>query len=40
MKTITLLGGMSRESTVNYYKAINQEVKQHLDRLNSTKVCL
>ncbi|WP_068994520.1 aspartate/glutamate racemase family protein [Kangiella sediminilitoris] len=40
MKTIGLLGGMSWESTANYYKAINQEVKQRLGGLSSAKICL
>lgn len=40
MKTIGLLGGMSWESTANYYKAINQKVKQRLGDLNSAKICL
>jgi aspartate racemase len=40
MKTIGLLGGMSWESTVNYYQAINQEVKHALGGLHSAKICL
>ena len=30
MKTIGLLGGMSWESTLEYYRIINQEVKARL----------
>ena len=30
MKTIGLLGGMSWESTVGYYRAINEGVKRYL----------
>ncbi|MBQ4889049.1 aspartate racemase [Shewanella sp. UCD-FRSSP16_17] len=40
MKTIGLLGGMSWESTSNYYKAINQGIKASLGGLHSAKVCL
>jgi len=40
MKTIGLLGGMSWESTVSYYQAINQGVKQALGGLHSAKVVL
>lgn len=40
MKTIGMLGGMSWESTVSYYSAINQEVKEQLGGLNSAKICL
>ncbi|WP_105901551.1 aspartate/glutamate racemase family protein [Vibrio gangliei] len=40
MKTIGLLGGMSWESTLNYYKAINQGIKQALGGLHSSKLCL
>ena len=40
MKTIGLLGGMSWESTLSYYKSINQGVKQQLGGLNSAKICL
>lgn len=40
MKTIGLLGGMSWESTVNYYRAINQGVKQALGGLHSAKIAL
>ncbi len=40
MKTIGLLGGMSWESTLSYYKAINQGIKAKLGGLNSAKICL
>lgn len=37
MKTIGLLGGMSWESTVSYYKAINEGVKARLGGLHSAR---
>lgn len=40
MKTIGLIGGMSWESTQNYYKAINQGVKERLGGLHSAKIVL
>ncbi len=40
MKTIGLLGGMSWESTVTYYKAVNEGVKQRLGGLHSAKCVL
>lgn len=40
MKTIGLLGGMSWESTVSYYQAINQGIKAQLGGLHSAKICL
>lgn len=40
MKTIGMLGGMSWESTVSYYKAINEGVKQALGGLHSAKIAL
>jgi aspartate racemase len=40
MKTIGLLGGMSWESTVSYYKAINEGVKARLGGLHSAKIVL
>jgi len=40
MKTIGLLGGMSWESTVGYYRAINEGVKAELGGLHSAKVAL
>ena len=40
MKTIGLLGGMSWESTLGYYQAINQGVKHGLGGLHSAKIAL
>lgn len=40
MKTIGLLGGMSWESTVPYYRQINEAVKVRLGGLHSAKVVL
>ncbi|WP_273266084.1 aspartate/glutamate racemase family protein [Flexistipes sinusarabici] len=40
MKTIGLLGGMSWESTLSYYKAINEGVKKELGGFHSAKIVL
>ncbi len=40
MKTIGLLGGMSWESTVGYYRAINEGVKARLGGLHSARIAL
>ncbi len=40
MKTIGLLGGMSWESTVNYYRAINEGIKAELGGLHSAEIAL
>lgn len=40
MKTIGLIGGMSWESTVPYYRLINEGVKQRLGGLHSAKLLL
>lgn len=40
MKTIGLIGGMSWESTVPYYRIINEEIKNRLGGLHSAKVVL
>lgn len=40
MKTIGLLGGMSWESTIPYYRIINQTVKEILGGLHSAKVVM
>lgn len=40
MKTIGLLGGMSWESTLEYYRGINQGVKSALGGLHSAKIVL
>jgi aspartate racemase len=40
MKTIGLIGGMSWESTVEYYRLINEEVKTRMGGLHSAKCLL
>lgn len=40
MKTLGLIGGMSWESTVPYYRQINQQVNQRLGCLHSAKIIL
>lgn len=40
MKTIGLIGGMSWESTVTYYRLINEYVKDKLGGLHSAKILL
>jgi aspartate racemase len=40
MKTIGLLGGMSWESTLGYYKIINEGVKNALGGLHSAKIAM
>lgn len=40
MKTIGMLGGMSWESTLSYYKVINEAVKHQLGGLHSAKIVL
>lgn len=40
MKTIGLIGGMSWESTVTYYKIINETVNRHLGGLHSAKILM
>ena len=40
MKTIGLIGGMSWESTLSYYKLLNEGVKARLDGLHSAKIIL
>ncbi len=37
MKTIGIIGGMSFESTITYYKTINQAINDKLKSLNSAK---
>jgi len=37
MKTIGLIGGMSWESSIEYYRIINEEVKNRLGRLHSAE---
>jgi aspartate racemase len=40
MKTIGLIGGMSWESTVSYYRLINETIKQRLGGLHSARLIL
>ena len=40
MKTLGLLGGMSWESTVPYYRIINRTVNEHLGGLHSAEILL
>jgi len=40
MKTIGLLGGMSWESSVGYYKLINEGVRESLGGLHSAKIAM
>lgn len=40
MKTIGMLGGMSWESTLTYYRLVNERVKERLGGLHSAKVVL
>jgi len=40
MKTIGLLGGMSWESTLGYYRAINEGIKDTLGGLHSAKIAM
>lgn len=40
MKTIGLIGGMSWESTIPYYRLINEIIKQRLGGLHSAKLLL
>lgn len=40
MKTIGLLGGMSWESTLEYYRIINETTKQRLGKLHSAKIAM
>ncbi|HEJ7010498.1 TPA: aspartate/glutamate racemase family protein, partial [Serratia marcescens] len=40
MKVLGLLGGMSWESTIPYYRTINEQVKARLGGLHSAKIVL
>ena len=40
MKTIGLIGGMSWESTIPYYRIINQKIKEKLGGLHSARIIL
>ena len=39
MKTIGMIGGMSWESSIEYYRLVNEEVKRQLGGLHSAQ-CL
>lgn len=40
MKTIGLIGGMSYESTVDYYRIINQKINEHFGGHTSAKIVM
>lgn len=40
MKTIGIIGGMSFESTIEYYKIINEEINKRLGSLHSAKMLI
>ena len=40
MKTIGLIGGMSWESTIPYYRIINEEINNRLGGLHSARIIL
>ncbi len=40
MQVIGILGGMSWESTLEYYRIINQEVRRRLGRQHSARILL
>lgn len=40
MKTLGLIGGMSWESTIPYYRIINEHIKQRLGGLHSAKMVI
>jgi len=40
MKALGLIGGLSWESTIPYYRQVNQAVKERLGGLHSAKVVL
>lgn len=40
VKTIGMIGGMSWESSAEYYRLVNEEVKNRLGRLHSAKLIL
>ena len=40
MKTIGLLGGMSWESTIEYYRLLNETVRDELGGLHSAKILM
>jgi aspartate racemase len=40
VKTIGLIGGMSWESTVDYYKILNREIKKKLGEPHSAEIIM
>jgi aspartate racemase len=40
MKTIGLIGGMSWESSLEYYRIINENVRGKMGRLHSAKIVM
>jgi len=40
MKTIGLIGGMSWESSIEYYRIINQHVRKELGGVHSAKIIM
>lgn len=40
MKTLGLIGGMSWESTMPYYRIVNERVRERLGGLHSAKLVL
>ncbi|NQU03634.1 MAG: amino acid racemase, partial [Syntrophaceae bacterium] len=40
MKTIGLIGGMSWESTLEYYRIINESIKERLGGLHSARIVM
>ena len=40
MKTIGLLGGMSWESTVEYYRIINERIRERMGGLHSARIVI
>lgn len=40
MKTLGLIGGMSWESTVPYYRIVNEAVRERLGGLHSARLIL
>ena len=40
MKTIGIIGGMSRESSLEYYRLINRAVRDRLGGLHSARILM
>ena len=40
MKTLSLIGGMSWESTIPYYRIINETIRERLGGLHSARLSL